>query len=189
MEDVTRDPAWIDDATILVTSNVDKAILTACAASHFAKRQNQLLFRWKRKLRLELPAGVDAIVYDEDANPELFAYFVAGAPANILDNNSGNVGWGVANGSPCRLHSLGWDDDTKRQAVLELVDGARSAGLHVVNLPFPPEYINVQLLDSNKDPLPASQWPPDVNLAVGDPTSNAGVVIPIGLMSANNRKR
>ncbi|KAE9086849.1 hypothetical protein PF007_g20607 [Phytophthora fragariae] len=115
--------AWIDDATILVTSNVDKAILTACAASHFAKRQNQLLFRWKRKLRQELPAGVDAIVYDEDANPELFAYFVAGAPANILDNNSGNVGWGVANGSPCRLHSLGWDDDTKRQEVWSLSMG------------------------------------------------------------------
>ncbi|KAI9993974.1 hypothetical protein PInf_016503 [Phytophthora infestans] len=65
-------------------------------------------------LQLDVIAG--------DANPELFAYFVVGAPAHILDNNNGNVGWGVANGTPCIYHSLAWDDDGMRSEVEALVE-------------------------------------------------------------------
>jgi hypothetical protein len=46
-EDAASDPAWLDEDTVLVTSNVDKDILAALAAILFAKRHGQVLFRWK----------------------------------------------------------------------------------------------------------------------------------------------
>ncbi|KAF4047435.1 PIF1-like helicase [Phytophthora infestans] len=64
MEDVLNGPAWLDETTVIVTSNVDKAILTAPAAALFADRHGQLLFRWKRRLRQELPVGLQNLVYD-----------------------------------------------------------------------------------------------------------------------------
>lgn len=164
MQGVANNPAWLDELIILVTSNADKAILTACAAKLFAIRHNRILLRWRRQLRQELPPGLQRLVYDEDTNPELIAYFVAGAPANVLDNNSGNDGCGVANGSSCRFHSLAWDDESKCHVVRELVKEVRRTGNTIVDLPFPPEFINVQLLDSNQVLLSASQWPPDNNL-------------------------
>ena len=44
--------------------------------------------------------------YNEEARPELFAYFVQGGPGQVLDNTHGNIYFGVANGTPCTMHSL-----------------------------------------------------------------------------------
>jgi hypothetical protein len=41
-----------------------------------------------------------AILYDEDKRPELFAYFVQGGTGQILDNAHGQVYFDVANGTP-----------------------------------------------------------------------------------------
>ncbi|KAF4041899.1 hypothetical protein GN244_ATG05935 [Phytophthora infestans] len=133
--DVERDPAWIDDSTILVTSNVGKAIMTASTARRFAMRYNRFRFRWKRPLRREPLSKVLRLVYDEDANPELFGYFVAGAPARVLDNMNGNVGWGVANGSSCKYLSLAWGDEDMRRQVEALIQCARQIKEDVVDLP------------------------------------------------------
>ncbi|KAF4128879.1 hypothetical protein GN958_ATG21940, partial [Phytophthora infestans] len=191
--DVERGPAWIDDSTILVTSNVDKAILTASTARRFAMRHNQYLFRWKRPLRRELPSEVLRLVYDEDADPELFGYFVAGTPARVLDNTNGNVGWGVANGSSCKYHSLAWGDEDERRQVEELIQRARQIKEDVVDRPFPPDFIIVELLDSA---LPANKWPPTSNLEETWETSPNGarirktnVLIPIGIMKSLNGNR
>jgi len=50
------------------------------------------------------------LLYLEDKYPELFGYFVYGAPAQILDNGNGNVSYGVANGTSCKMVALAWDD-------------------------------------------------------------------------------
>ncbi len=66
--------------------------------------------RWRCKLSLDFPLPVEAILYDEDERPELFAYFVHGGCGQVLDNAHGNVYFGVANGTACTMHSLAWDD-------------------------------------------------------------------------------
>ncbi len=66
--------------------------------------------RWRRKSSLDFPLSVEAILYDEDERPELFAYFVQGGCGQVLDNAHGNVYFGVANGTSCTIHSLAWDD-------------------------------------------------------------------------------
>ncbi|GMF56860.1 unnamed protein product [Phytophthora fragariaefolia] len=45
---VIQDPAWLDETTILVTSNADKAALTASATELFAKRHHVVACRWKK---------------------------------------------------------------------------------------------------------------------------------------------
>jgi hypothetical protein len=51
-------------------------------------------------------------------NPQLFAFFVQGARGQVLDNQCGSVVNGVANGTDCIYHSLGWNDDEKREEVM-----------------------------------------------------------------------
>ncbi len=73
LQNIEHDPNWITQSTCIVTSNVDKAIINAEAAKAFGKRNNVPLLRWKRKLSLDFPLSVKAILYDKDERPELFA--------------------------------------------------------------------------------------------------------------------
>ncbi|KAG6949906.1 hypothetical protein JG687_00014557 [Phytophthora cactorum] len=165
---MTADPTWLDERTILVTSNFDRVVLTGCTARLYAKRNNKHLFRWRRQIKKLLSPELESLVYDEDANPELFA---SGARGHILGNNSGNVRWGVANGTPCRLHSLVWQDEAKTAIVMVVIKTARSNNADIIDLPFLPDYINVQLLDSAGDVRIGDMWPPENNL-------EAAMVIP-----------
>jgi hypothetical protein len=72
--------------------------------------------QWRCKLSLNFPLSVEAILYDEDERPELFAYFVQGGCSQVLDNAHGNVYFGVANGTACTMHSLAWDDPEDKKS-------------------------------------------------------------------------
>ncbi len=109
LQDVENDPNWITKSTCIVTSNVVRAIINAEAAKAFGKRNNVPILQWKCKLSLDFPLTVEAILYDEDERPELFAYFVQGGCSQVLDNAHGNVYFGVANGTAYTMHSLAWD--------------------------------------------------------------------------------
>jgi hypothetical protein len=47
--DVENDPNWITKSTCIVTSNVDRAIISAEAAKAFGKHNNVPILEWKRK--------------------------------------------------------------------------------------------------------------------------------------------
>ncbi len=106
LPDVENDPNWISKSTCIVTSNVDRAIINAETAKAFGKRNNVPILQRKHKLSLDFPLSVEAILYDEDERPELFAYFVQGRCNQVLDNAHGDVYFGVANGTACTMHSL-----------------------------------------------------------------------------------
>ncbi len=106
LQAVEIDPNWITKSTCIVTSNVDRAIINAEAAKAFGKHSNAPILRWKCKLSLDFPLSVEAILYDEDERPELFAYFVQRGRSQVLDNAHGNVFFGVVNGTACTMHSL-----------------------------------------------------------------------------------
>jgi hypothetical protein len=78
LPDVENDPNWITKSTCIVTSNVDRAIINAEATKAFNKRNNVPILQWKWKLSLDFPLSVEAILFDKDERPELFAYFVQG---------------------------------------------------------------------------------------------------------------
>jgi hypothetical protein len=110
LQDVENDPNWITKSTCIVTGNVDRAIINAGAAKAFGKCNNVPILQWKRKLSLDFPLSVEAILCDEDERPELFAYFVQGGRGQVLDNAHGDVFFGLVNGTACTMHSLAWDD-------------------------------------------------------------------------------
>lgn len=149
VDDLKSDPLWLDDMRILVTSNADKAVLTACAAEWLARRRGQVALKWKKNTKGEHNPAVDMLLYDEDQRPNLFAYFVPGAPAQILDNANGNLAWGVGNGTSCVFHSLAWGDSSKSEEIAKLVAAAAYRGQPVIEIPYPPDFINVILQDAD----------------------------------------
>ncbi len=75
LQDVENDPNWITKSTCIITSNVDRAVINAEVAKAFGKQNNVPVLQWRCKLSLDFPFSVEAILYDEDERPELFAYF------------------------------------------------------------------------------------------------------------------
>jgi hypothetical protein len=70
-QDIDQDPNWITHSTCIVTSNVDRAIISAAAAKAFGKRKNVPVLRWKHQLHEDFPLSSQAILYNEDERPEL----------------------------------------------------------------------------------------------------------------------
>jgi hypothetical protein len=109
-QDIEQDPNRITHSTCIVTSNIDRAIINATAAKAFGKCKNVPVLQWKGQLHEDFPLSAQAIFYNEDKRPELFAYFVQGGTGQVLDNAHSNVYFGDANGTQCTMHSLAWDD-------------------------------------------------------------------------------
>ncbi len=120
------------------------------------------ILQWKCKLSLDFPISVEAILFDEDEKPELFAYFLQGGNNQVLDNAHGNVFFGVANGTACKTHSLAWDDPEDKKDAHNAV--RTSASDQVINLPKPPDHIIVDI-----KPVNGIKWPQGPNLS---PNSN-----------------
>ncbi len=120
-QDIEKDPNWITHSTCSVNSNIDRAIINTAAAKAFGKRKNVPVLWWKCQLHEEFPLSSQAIHYNEDKRPELFAYFVQGGPGQVLNNAHGNIYFGVANGTPCIMHSLAWDDPEEGHVAFQAI--------------------------------------------------------------------
>jgi hypothetical protein len=123
-------------------------------------------------LHKDFPLSSQAILYNEDKRPELFAYFVQGGPGQVLDNAHGKIYFGVANGTPCTMYSLAWDDPEEECVAFQAI--AKSTPSQVIDLPTLPDHIIIDV-----KPQAGTQWPKHLNLAPG---SNF-IRIPIGLTS------
>ena len=126
-QDIEQDPNWITHSTCIVTSNVDRAIISAAAAKAFGKHKNVPVLWWKHQLHEDFPLSSQAILYNEDERPELFAYFVQGGTGQVLDNAHGNIYFGVANGTPCTMHSLAWDNPEKECVAFQALQNLHQA--------------------------------------------------------------
>lgn len=74
-QDTINDESWINGSVVLVTSNVDRAVLNTCMATELARRSQVLLYRWRKPLLGEVPDFVQELLYNEAEHPELFGYF------------------------------------------------------------------------------------------------------------------
>jgi hypothetical protein len=118
-QDIEQDPNWITHSTCIITSNVDRAIINATVAKAFGKRKNIPALRWKCQLHEDFPLSSQAILYNKDKRPELFAYFVQGGTGQVLANAHGNVYFGNANGTARTIHSLAWDDPEEERMAFQ----------------------------------------------------------------------
>jgi hypothetical protein len=143
LQDIEQDPNWITHSTCIVTSNVDRAIINATAAKAFGKRKHVPVLQWKRQVHEDFPLLAQAILYNEDERPNLFAYFVQGGNGQVLDNAHGNVYFGVANGTLCTMHSLAWDDPEEERVAFQTI--AQSTPGQVTDLPTPLDHIIVDV--------------------------------------------
>ena len=107
----------------------------------------------------------------------MYTYFIEGGPGQILDNAHGNVYFGVANGTPCTMHSLAWDNADEEEDALQAI--AKGTPGEVIDLPTAHDHIVV-----NIKPEPRITWPQHLNLAPG---SNF-IRIPIGLTTRCDKK-
>jgi hypothetical protein len=180
-EEIERDDRWTTSATCLTTTNLDRSVINNIVARIFGAKRGQAVVRWKRQFRTKFDVGVQEaignLLYSEDNYPELFGYFVYGAPAQILDNGNGNVSYGVANGTSCKMVALGWDDPSKEKKMHHLTSSIASTEDGVIDLPYPPDYIIVQVNIAD-----VTKWPAHLNLSPDEGT----VHIPIGLKSNRN---
>ncbi len=172
LQDVENDPNQITKSTCIVTSNVDRAIINAEAAKAFGKCNNVLILQWRPKLSLDFPLSVEAILYDEDERPELFAHFVQGGCGEVLNNAHGNVYFGVANGIASTMHSLAWDDPEDKKDAHSTIRTSTSG--QVIDLSKPPYHLIVDI-----KPVKGIKLPHHLNLS---PNSNL-IQTPIGLTS------
>ena len=94
-----------------------------------------------------------------------------------MDNTHGNVYFGVANGTPCTMHSLAWDNADEEEDALQAI--AKGTPGKVIDLPTAPDHIVV-----NIKPEPGITWPQHLNLAPG----LNFIQIPIGLTTQCDKK-
>jgi hypothetical protein len=171
-QDIVQDPNWITHSTCIVTSNVDRATINAAAAKAFGNRKNVPVLRWKCQLHEDFPLSAQAIFYNEDKRPELFAHFVQGGTGQVLITAHGNIYFGVTNDTPCTMHSLAWDDPEREHVDFQSI--AKSTPGQVIYLATPPDHIIIDV-----KPQAGMQWPKHLNLA----SDSNFIHIPIGLMS------
>ncbi|CAM9128587.1 unnamed protein product, partial [Heterosigma akashiwo] len=173
-EDIRKDPNWKTQAPIATTTNEERTILNAVAIHQFAKFNGKIVVRWKNPLiQNDLPDAVLNLLYSKPTErPKLYSHFCPGAPAIVLDNGAGNVQYLVANGTPCEMHSLGWDNNPEAERQLQTLLQEASKG-DIVTIDHVPEYINVKLCKRT-----AKGWPADLNLS----ENRDEIVIPIPTM-------
>ena len=177
-EEVLQDPNWITKSTCLTTSNVDRCVINATAAKTFSFWSKKTALCWRRPLRRDYPVSVQSILYNEEMYPQLFGYYVQGAPGMILDNCSGNVKYGIANGTPCTMVSLVWEDKLQEEKCLSDIQNHCVSGC--VKLSFAPDYIIVSVTPSISIP-----WPQSLNLS-----RNPGEIhIPIGYAARSGKDK
>ena len=114
LEDITQEPAW-RFAPIGVLSHLERDAINLEQLKAFAKAFRLPMFRWRCFLvdGDMLQAGVVAELYDNE--PNLWSYFVEGAPVLLLSTISSVRK--LVNGTPALLDSLTVANDADRDAI------------------------------------------------------------------------
>jgi hypothetical protein len=178
--EVLANRSWTMEATVLTNNNIDRSAINGTIAPIFACQTGQCVLRWRRKFNQDLPRSLQELIYCEDTHPDLFGYFVQGAPAQILDNGNGNVSYGVANGTPCKMVSVAWNDSVVGANVAKKMANCSNTVNTVIDIPAP-DFIIVSIQPSLD---PHLQWPAHLNLSDDD----REIHIPIGLRTRPHEK-
>jgi len=171
--DFEKDPSWLT-APIAVTNNSEKARLDAAQILRFATQHNLPCLRW-RKTKLMAKRGGDGVCSTTetllfDHYPELYNYFVPGAPCYVTENIHATLG--IANGTSCFMHSLTFESLESEQYVDDLLSNAKVGTFaDIENRAHFPVYINCEFTSQRFNDV--LRWPEIFTVVKGK------VVIPI----------
>ena len=148
LEDIAQEPAW-RFAPIGVLSHIERDAINLEQLKAFAKAFNLPMFRWRCVLvdGEILEAGEVAGLYDNE--PNLWSYFVEGAPVLLLSTISSVRK--LVNGSPGLLDSLTVANDADRDAI----EVAYQVGYSddIVTLERTPIAVNVTVGGTKENPV------------------------------------
>lgn len=177
-EDMRADSSWAW-APVVVTNNEERHALNKASAVRFGRFHNRPVLRWRKTIDLPSFSKDDMEdLFDDHAS--LWQYFVVGAPA-VLTHNI-NAPRGLANGTPCTLHSVSFPEangtDTQRIVALEQRYREAAPGeVITVDDDLCPTYVTVELPH-----IDARDWPEHDTIEPGK------VVVPIGI-NRNSKTR
>jgi hypothetical protein len=138
--DIAVQPSWLEAKLVApYNSTVDAFTLVKLRA--FAIKHQQVVIRWR--LILASPDVVSEYLADADEAerfPQLFGYFVLGAPVRLTQNTNTRVQ--LAHGVAGNLHSIVVADPAALRA--SIADGQYAAG-DVLTLSEAPEAVNVTI--------------------------------------------
>ena len=172
-EDVQRDAKWLTRVPIITDLNSRREAINSHQAVAFAVFNDRVVITWRKQLKAH---KCNDDINEEDLeemyeHPCALDWFVQGGPAFLVERNI-RPEKGLANGTPCTLHSLCFRDEAARAEAEALV--AQAKGGDVVRLPQPPVSVNVR----PTLPKHQQQWAENSTLVRGE------VVIPIPVTSA-----
>jgi hypothetical protein len=159
-----------NEATVLVTSNVERHHINLARIKQQAKSSGRPVICWKKEL-----GSATTLLSGSYADPlftkypESCHYFLHGAPA-IIEQNI-NVTLGIANGTKATLHSLTLDPRYITEDI-RTIQTTTAGDLAIIHTPMA---VNVELNEPIHHNL-KSRWPKDACIA-DDQT--AGVIIPL----------
>ena len=146
--DITDDPAW-QFAPIGVLSHVERDYINLSQLHAFARTFNLPIIRWRSELvdGSTLEQNVREEIYQHE--PNLWSYFVEGAPALLLETIS-SVRM-LVNGSAGVLESLSITNEND----LGLISGAYAAGydINMTTLENAPVAVNIVCGANNSTPI------------------------------------
>jgi hypothetical protein len=148
---VQADPTWAAASTV-VSTNEQRYLMLPFAIRRFATRHGVPILRW----RYPLPHG--SFFTNREAEfmyehfPQLWGYFVVGAPVFITCNI--NPTKGLANGTAATLHSVSWYDEKYVRTVRAMQAIASPGDMIDVQLPMS---VNVEVAPQQ---LTHTRWSP-----------------------------
>ena len=135
--------------TIIINSNNERRSINNHQSKLYVLKHNSRRFVWNQPFDAATAALFQNFTYNElnQHFPQFSSYFVAGAPAFLIDNIS--FSRQLSNGTPVTLHSIILDPREDRDHLLDrLINSTESDD---ILLEFPPLYINVSVDNANPD--------------------------------------
>ena len=182
--DVAADKRW-RWATIIVASNMEKKSIDFQQAVRWAIAHGTCVVCWHLPIKSSTMELSEEDLEDVYRNPQALGVFVKDAPAMLTERNI-NPALGLANGSPCTLHSLCFSDDTDARDVEGVQHAISNAAVgEVVMLPpdMVPYAVNIRATPPSHSGTASSaacvNWPARGTLVSGD------AIVPI-VLSAND---
>ena len=170
-ECLQADPSW-EDAVVLVGTNTLRTRINQLKAVRWGMVKGLPVFRWRRSLP---PQFRETLVKEQldriyDLHPELYSYFVVGAPAMILQNVMCLKH--LANGVACVYYSFVMSPEEDEDRVRQRIEACKPG--EIIDLEYEPSYVNVRLdfdgdgtMGSFVSAVRKDEWPTDQTLVDG----------------------
>jgi hypothetical protein len=140
-QDVADRPEW-NFAPVAVCGNAERCLINLQQAVRFANHYQKKIIQWRCELvgiATSLPTHAIDFIYESNTTTLTFTC-VVGSPCFLTENI--NVLKGVVNGTPCKVHSVGYADTNEQEEMQDLLSRSWE---RVEVLPIVPDFLNVEL--------------------------------------------